>query len=159
MSTTGLIIALLLFLIGLAGTIIPGLPGAPLIWIGMLIYGYLEGFVHLTWTFYLFQGLAVAVICLLDYLASVWGVKRFGGSRFAVWGSIIGSILGLIILGPLGIILGPFLGAIVGELLSHKSIEQAVRAGWGTVIGFLGGLLLKLAVEAAMIAWFFLTVL
>ena len=149
----------MLFLIGLAGTVIPGLPGAPLILLGMLIYGYLESFVHLTWTFYLVQGLAVAIIFLLDYLANVWGVKRYGGSRAAVWGSIIGSILGLIFLGPLGIILGPFLGAVAGELLSHQSIKQAVRAGWGTVIGFLGGLFLKLAVEAAMIAWFFTTVI
>ena len=156
--STILIIASLFFLIGLAGTVIPGLPGSPLIFIGMLIYGYFEGFVKLTWTFYLLQGLAVAFIFLLDYLAGVWGVKRYGGSRVAVWGSIIGSILGLIILGPLGIIIGPFLGAITGELISHKSIGQAVRAGWGTVIGFLGGLFLKLAVEIAMIAWFFMTV-
>ena len=125
----------------------------------MLIYGYMEGFVHLTWTFYLFQGLAVAVIFILDYLAGVRGVKRYGGSKFAVWGSIIGSILGLIFLGPLGIILGPFLGAVAGELILHKPIKQAVLAGWGTVIGFLGGLFLKLAVEVAMIAWFFTTVI
>jgi uncharacterized protein YqgC (DUF456 family) len=159
LSTTGLILASLFFLFGLAGTFIPALPGAPLIFLGMLIYGYFDGFVHLNWTFYLLQGLAVIIVFLLDYLAGVWGVKRYGGSKIAVWGSIIGSIIGLIFLGPLGIILGPFLGAIAGELLMKKSAEQALRSGWGTVIGFLGGLMMKLTVEIAMIIWFFMVVL
>ncbi|WP_066634585.1 DUF456 domain-containing protein [Desulfolucanica intricata] len=159
MHTTGLIIASLLFILGLAGTTFPVLPGAILIWLGMLIYGFLEDFVHFTWTFYLFQGLAVIVVFLLDYAAGIWGVKYYGGSRSAIWGSILGAILGIILLGPLGIILGPFLGSIAGELLTCHSLNRAVRAGVGTLIGFLGGTILKLAIEIGMIVWFFMILL
>ncbi|BAF59604.1 Uncharacterized protein conserved in bacteria [Pelotomaculum thermopropionicum SI] len=124
----------------------------------MLIYGIFVNFSNLPWTFYAGQGLAVILIFLIDYLAGIWGVRRYGGSGAAVWGSLIGGLLGVILLGPFGLIFGPFIGAIAGELYHKSPLEKAFQVGIGTIIGLLGSTVLKLAVEAVMIAWFFIKV-
>jgi hypothetical protein len=155
MSIIGLIIAVFFFLAGIAGTILPALPGAIMIWLGMLVYGYIVDFHHLPWTFFLGQGLAVVLIFLIDYLAGIWGVRRYGGSAAAVWGGILGVLLGTVLLGPFGLIFGPFIGAVLGELYLKNPPEKAFQTGMGTLIGFLGGTVLKIAVEAVMISWFF----
>lgn len=148
-----------LFIVGVLGTILPALPGATMIWLGMLVYGFFVDFQNLPWTFYVGQGLAVALIFLIDYLAGIWGVKRYGGSREAVWGSVLGGLLGVLVLGPFGLIFGPFIGAVIGELYRKSSLNKALEVGIGTIIGFLGGSFIKLAIEAVMIIWFFMAVL
>jgi len=159
MSVAGMIIAVIFFTMGVLGTVLPALPGAPLIWLGMLIYGLFVKFHSLHWTFFLGQGLAVALIFLIDYLAGIWGVRRYGGSRAAVWGSVLGGLLGVLLLGYFGLIFGPFIGAVIGELYQKSPLEKAFQVGIGTLIGFFGGTVLKLSVEAVMIIWFFITVL
>lgn len=159
MSIAGMILAVVFFTIGVLGTILPALPGAPLIWLGMLIYGLFVDFQNLPLMFFIGQGLAVALIFLIDYLASIWGVKRYGGSREAVWGSVLGGLLGVIVLGPFGLIFGPFIGAVAGELYRKSALDKALEVGFGTLIGFLGGAVLKLAIEAVMIIWFFMAVI
>lgn len=154
MSIPGLIIAGIFFLAGIAGTFLPVLPGAPLIFIGMVIYGFFEQFANLTWQFFLGQAILMLFVFGVDYLSSVWGVKRYGGSKQAVYGSLVGAIVGLFIMGPLGIIIGPFLGAVGGELLAQRKANQAVRAGVGTLVGFLSGALIKLSIQVLMIIWF-----
>ena len=158
MSIIGLILAVVLFTVGFIGTILPALPGAPLFWLGMLVYGLFVKFNNLPWTFYLGQGLAVALIFFIDYLAGIWGVKRYGGSSAAVWGSVIGGILGVFLFGPLGLILGPFIGAAAGELYRKRSVDRAFQVGFGTILGFFGGTVLKLSVETVMIVWFFIQI-
>ena len=158
MSVFGVAVAILFFIAGLAGTVLPALPGAPLILVGMFLYGLIVDFTHLPWTFFLGQGLAVVLIFSIDYFAGAWGVSRYGGSKEAVWGSVIGGLLGLIIMGPFGLIFGPFIGAVAGELYLKNSLEKAIKVGIGTLIGFLGGVLLKLAIEIVMIVWFFVAV-
>jgi uncharacterized protein YqgC (DUF456 family) len=98
------------------------------------------------------------LIFLIDYIASAVGTKRFGGSKQAVWGAIIGTIPGLLFLGPLGIIIGPFLGAVIAELLRGTEIRQTNRVGLGTIIGILGGTVLKICIEVAMIIYFFIRI-
>jgi hypothetical protein len=158
MSIAGMIIAVVFFTVGVMGTVLPALPGAPLIWLGMLIYGFFVKFQNLPWTFYAAQGLAVVLIFLVDYLAGIWGARRYGGSRGAILGSILGGLLGVLLLGPFGLIFGPFIGAVAGELYQRSSLEKAFQVGFGTVIGFLGGTVLKLVVELIMIVWFFITI-
>jgi uncharacterized protein YqgC (DUF456 family) len=158
-SIGGMILAVVFFTIGVLGTILPALPGAPLIWLGMLIYGFFVKFQNLTLLFFIGQGLAVILIFLIDYLASIWGVRRYGGSREAVWGSILGGLLGIFVLGPFGLIFGPFAGAVAGELYRRSPLDKALEVGFGTLIGFLGGTFLKLAIEAVMIIWFFMAVI
>lgn len=158
MEVLGLIIAVLFFVAGLAGTFLPVLPGAPLIWLGMLIYGLMAGFENLSPGFFIAQALAVALVFFIDYAANAWGVRRHGGSSAAIMGSLIGLILGVILLGPLGIIFGPFVGAVAGDLVAQKPLASAVKSGVGTITGMIGGLAFKLVVEAGMIIWFFIAI-
>lgn len=155
MSTLGLIIAIILFLAGLAGTILPVLPGAPLILIGMVVYGLFAGFEHLPLYFFIGQALAVVLTFVVDYLSNAWGVRRFGGSKAAVWGGGLGLLCGAFILPPAGIVLGPFLGAFLAELIASGKSAHALRVGMGSFLGFIGGTAVKLGIEIAMIVWFF----
>lgn len=158
MAGTALILAIILFVAGLVGTVLPGLPGALLIYAGMVLYGILTAFSTLDTNFFLLQGLAVVIVFAVDFLSTAAGSRRFGGSRYAIGGAMIGTILGLVIFGPFGIILGPFLGAITAELLSGKKPQQAIRAGFGTLLGFLGGTVLKLIILIMMIITFFFAI-
>ncbi len=155
MSTTALIPTLILFMLGILGTVVPLLPGAALIWVGMLVYGFLTGFAGLDFTFYLLQGLAVFLLWGIDYLATALGTRYSGGSRGAIWGAALGLLLGLVTMGPAGIIFGPFIGALVGEMINGAPAEKALRSSLGALVGLLGGLVLKLSIEAVMIYWFF----
>jgi len=154
-AVIGMILAILLFILGLAGTVLPALPGAPLIWLGMLVYGLFTRFATLTFGFYVWQAVAVVVTLLIDYVATAYGTKRYGGSSAAIYGSIAGLIVGPFVLGPIGIVIGPFAGALGGELLKGTRGGDAFRAAFGTLIGILGGTLLKFAVEIGMIVGFF----
>ncbi|MFZ5597453.1 MAG: DUF456 domain-containing protein [Bacillota bacterium] len=158
MGILGIVIAILFFVVGIIGTILPALPGAVLIWAGMLLYGIITGFNNMSVWFFVWQGVAVVLIYFIDYAANAWGVKKFGGSRAAVWGSLAGVLLGVVFMGPLGIILGPFIGAVAGELIIQKPLAAALKSGMGSVIGLIGGLAFKLVIEAGMIIWFFVEV-
>jgi uncharacterized protein YqgC (DUF456 family) len=158
MELLALILAILFFLAGLAGTLLPALPGTPLILAGMLVYGIMTGFETLDFTFFLLQGIAMSLTYVTDYFATSIGTKKFGGSRMASWGSMIGLIIGTITLGPLGIVLGAFSGAVAAELLGGKKIEPAIKTGIGALIGFLGSTIVKMSISIAMIIWFFIRI-
>ncbi len=153
-----IIVALSLFGLGILGTFLPILPGAILIWLGMFIYGFLTNFENLSVGFYIIQGLATILVTAVDYIATAVGTKRFKGSKASIWGASLGLFVGVILMGPLGIIFGPFLGALGGEMLVSRSIEKSISASIGAVIGILGGLFVKLGIEAVMIVWFFIRI-
>ncbi len=157
MATLALVLAIILFIAGLAGTILPFLPGAILIYAGMLLYGFMTKFATLDASFFLLQALVLVLIFSVDYLASAAGTKRFGGSKQAAWGAIIGTILG-IFFGPLGIVIGPFIGAVGAEFLNRKDFNQALRVGVGTIVGILGGTIVKIGAELLMIVYFFMRI-
>lgn len=159
MSVTALVPTIILFVLGILGTVVPLLPGAALIWVGMLLYGLLTGFEGLSFTFYLLQGLAVFLFWGIDYIATAMGTRYSGGSRAAVWGAALGLLLGLVTMGPAGIIFGPFIGALLGEMINGTPVEKALRSSLGALVGLLGGLALKLIIEAVMIFWFFKKIL
>lgn len=160
MHVTGLIVASVMFVLGLIGTVLPILPGELMVFAGTVVYGFMAGFPPgLDFSFYLAMGLAALVVFVVDYVAVAWGTKKIGGSREAVLGSILGIFLGLLVFGPLGIIIGPFLGAFFGEYLKSKDSEASLKAAVGTPLGFLGGTALKLVVEILMIIWFFIVAL
>lgn len=137
-----LVIAFLLMLIGIIGCIVPGLPGTPISYIGLWIAQATDK-VDFSWQFMLIWGIVVIVITLLDYVVPAWGTKRYGGSKWGVWGSTIGVFVGLFF-GAAGVILGPLVGAILGELVSGKQLNDALKAGWGSFIGILFSTVLKL---------------
>ncbi|NLN07707.1 MAG: DUF456 domain-containing protein [Firmicutes bacterium] len=159
MAVFALLLAVVCFLLGLTGTVLPVLPGAILIYAGMLVYGLLTKFASLDATFFLLQGLALLLVFIIDFLAAAAGTRRFGGGKAAAWGAAVGTLAGVIFFGPLGLLAGPFLGAVVAEIIfGKKTADQAVRAGFGTLFGLVGGTFLKLFVEIVMIIYFFFTI-
>lgn len=149
----GLIAAFLLFLIGLVGTLLPVMPGATVIWSGMLVYGVITGFEAFGWTFLLGQALIALAVLGIDYLLTAMGSKYFGGSRAALWGAAGGLLVGVFFF-PVGLLVGPFLGAALADLIAKKNSNQAIKSGLGASIGFWTALPLKLIMEIVMITWF-----
>ncbi len=137
-----LIIAFLFMLIGIIGCIVPGLPGTPIAYVGMWIAQATER-VDFTWQTLLIWGIVTIVVSVLDYVIPAWGTKRYGGTRWGVWGSTIGVFVGLFF-GAAGVILGPLVGAIIGELMSGQEFSQALKAGWGSFVGIFFGTIIKL---------------
>ena len=137
-----LVIAFIFMLIGIIGCIVPGLPGTPIAYAGLWIAQITER-VDFSWQFLLGWGIVTVVISALDYIVPAWGTKRYGGTKWGVWGSTIGVFVGLFA-GPWGVILGPLVGAFIGELLGGKAAQEALRAGWGSFIGILFGTIIKL---------------
>lgn len=129
-------------LIGIIGCIIPGLPGTPVAYLGLLIAQATDR-VDFTWQFLLIWAIVTLVVQVLDYVVPAWGTKRYGGTRYGVWGSTIGVFAGLFF-GAAGVIIGPLVGAILGELIGGKDAAQALRAGWGSFLGILCGTVIKL---------------
>ncbi|KWW31608.1 MAG: hypothetical protein AUK63_302 [bacterium P3] len=143
-----IVLAILLALTGLLGAVVPGLPGPPIAWLALLMIQLSSAADHAPW-FIVVMALAAALVTVLDYVVPSWGAKRYGGSKAGVWGCNIGlvvSLLGLP-LGPqglVGVFFWPFLGAWVGELAAGKSSQTALRAAWGTFLGMLSGIFIKL---------------
>lgn len=143
---------------GLIGTVFPALPGTVLILVGFVTYGLITEFDSLSSWFFVGQAVLVALSYLIEFLATAFGVKMFGGSKAAAWGAVLGSLL-VFVLGPIGIIVGPLLGAIVGELIMGEQIKQALHSGFGSFLGFMGGVIANLIISGLMIAWFVLEIL
>ena len=153
MTTILRILAVLLVIVGIAGIILPALPGVVLVFIGLLLAAWADGFQAIGWlTISLLAGLMVLAL-ITDVLATTLGVKRVGASRWAVIGSVIGTIAGLLF-GLVGIIIGPFIGAAAGEYYARRDVVQAGRAGLGTWAGIILGTAVKLALAFSMIALF-----
>lgn len=149
------ILSAILTLVGLAGLLLPMLPGAPLLFLGLLFGAWAEDFHYVGfWTLLILAGMA-ALTYVVEFVASALGVNRFGGSRRAMAGAVVGGIVGLF-LGVPGILLGPFIGAVIGELSLQRSVDQASRAGFGTVVGLAIGMAGKLAIGIAMVGFFLL---
>ncbi len=148
-----IIVAFLFFLVGLAGTLLPVLPGPLTIWLGMLVYGIIAGFDDIGVFFLVVQALLALGVMGVDYLFAAMGSRYFGGSKAGLWGAAIGLLIGLFFF-PYGLLLGPFLGAVLAELIFKSKTDRAVRSGFGASLGIFGALPIKLALEAVMIAWF-----
>lgn len=148
-----LIFAAILTAGGLAGLLLPVIPGAPLLFLGLFFGAWAEDFRHIgIGTLLILAGMA-ALTYLVEFAASILGVRKYGGSRRAMVGAALGGIVGLF-LGVPGILLGPFVGAVIGELSLQRSLDQASRAGFGTVVGLAVGVAGKLAIGIAMLGLF-----
>jgi uncharacterized protein len=147
------LLAILLIAAGLAAIVLPVLPGAPLLFAGLLLAAWAENFSYVgLWTLVTLAVLALATYGV-DFWATMFGVKKFGASRRAVIGAVIGSIVG-VFLGIPGVLFGPFIGAVIGELLAQRNLTAATRAGMGATVGLVLGAALKLALAFAMIGIF-----
>ncbi|MFN3639798.1 MAG: DUF456 domain-containing protein [Flavobacterium sp.] len=153
-----LLLSLLLLLVGLVGSMLPLLPGPPISWFGILL-------LYLTFGVPFHHGMVwgslvvTIVVSVLDYVIPSIGTKRFGGTRFGVWGTNIGLLIGLFF-PPLGIIIGPFVGALVGEFIhDSRDVRRAFKAAVGAFMGFMASTFLKLILCLAFLGLFVVKVI
>ena len=147
------LLALILVLVGIAGLVLPGLPGAPILFAGLFAAAAAEDFSRVgSWTL-VALGVMAALTYAVDFGATALGAKRFGASRRAVIGAALGMLAGLF-LGLVGILVGPFVGAVLGELSKRRSLPEASRAGFGATLGLAIGAAAKLALAFSMLGLF-----
>lgn len=157
METAIIILAILAGVIGLAGSILPGLPGTPVSWVGMLLL-YIWGTgtngagEPMSLTTLIIWGVVVVAVSVIDYVVPMYFTKLTGGSKYAERGAMIGLVAG-IILTPVGMILGSFLGAFLAEIYwGKKTGEEALKAAVGSFLGFITGTGIK-TIAACLILW------
>jgi len=148
-----MILAVLLVLVGIGGLILPALPGAPIVFAGLFLAAWAEGFEYVGTGTLVVLGLLAALTYVADFVASAFGAKKFGASNKAMIGATIGAIVGLFF-GLPGILLGPFAGAVVAEYTVRRDLEHASRVGLGTWIGMVFGAAVKLALIFTMLGVF-----
>ncbi len=147
-----LIIGIVFMIMGIIGCLVPVLPGPPISYLGIILL-HLSRFGQFSQTTLIILGIVAIVVTILDYIVPLWGTKRFGGSKYGIRGATVGLIIGLF-LGPMGIIIGPFIGAVVGEMIFKDDMPYALKAGFGSLLGFLTGIGLKLAASFVMTFYF-----
>lgn len=153
-------IIIVLFAMAFIGLVYPIIPGLLFLVLGYIAYGFFFTFNDLSILFWIIQGLFIILLLIADYLGNLLGVKKFGGSKVAEWGSTIGLIIGPFVIPVAGIILGPFIGAILAELLiKRKPVKEAFIVGIGSVLGFLSSTIVKLIIQIVMIVHFFIVIL
>jgi uncharacterized protein YqgC (DUF456 family) len=147
------VVVALLILAGLAGTVVPMLPGTPLILAGILLHAIATGFTPIGYGRLAVLAVLAVVGAVLGHVAAAAGVRRAGGSGWAVAGALVGAVVGLFT-APLGLLVGPLLGAIAGEILRTRRLHGSVRAGVGAAVGVVLGAAAQAAVACVMVALF-----
>lgn len=147
------LLAGLLILVGLAGLVLPVLPGIPLVYAGLILLAWAEDFVYVGWVTLSVLGLLTLLSYGIDFLATAMGAKKYGASPRAVAGAAVGALVG-VFFGLVGIILGPLLGAMAGEFSRRATFRTATQAGLGATLGLLFGALLKIALAFTMLGVF-----
>jgi uncharacterized protein YqgC (DUF456 family) len=144
------LLAALVVVVGLAGTVLPMLPGVPLVFAGLLLAAWVDGFAHVGWPLLLVLALLTLLSLVVDVAASSLGAKGAGAGRAAMLGAAVGTLVGLFF-GLAGLVIGPFLGAAAGQFLVRQNVTEAGRAGVGAWVGFVLGSLAKLALGLVMV--------
>jgi uncharacterized protein YqgC (DUF456 family) len=158
----GVIAALLFVVIGLLGTLLPFLPGTPMIFAGALLYGLSTGFGNVNARTLIALGVMAALSSILQYLASSYGAKKLGSTNWGVFGAFLGMILAVIIPTPLGLfnlVVFPFVFAFIFELVATSSVKKSLKAGLGGMIGVFGGIFMQLMIGLAMTVILFIAIL
>jgi|TARA_B100000959_G_scaffold277752_1_gene334863 uncharacterized protein YqgC (DUF456 family) len=140
------IIVIFLLIIGIIGSFVPAIPGPPISY-GALLLSHFYVYPVSNEDFLWLMAVVVISVTIFDFWVQVYGVKKFGGSKKAINGSIIGLIIGLIFLPGIGIILGPFIGAFIGAKMEDPDVNKALKIALGALAGFMVGTLLKLSVS------------
>ncbi|HEX2394277.1 MAG TPA: DUF456 domain-containing protein [Bacteroidales bacterium] len=163
-----IILGAICILVGIVGSILPGLPGPPLSYLGILLIHWTR-FAQFSGKFLVTWAIIVLIVAVLDYVVPVWGTKKYGGTTAGVRGSTIGLIIGVILLPMLGIVLGPFgifgilggpfIGAWIGERSAGQDQKRALRAAFGSFVGFLAGTIMKIAVSMVLAFYYFKVVI
>jgi hypothetical protein len=147
------LLVVVLVVVGIAGTVLPALPGVTLVFAGLLLAAWVDGFEKVGWLPLVVLCLLTALSFVVDFAATALGAKRVGATRLAVVGAFVGTVAGFF-LGLPGLILGPFVGATVGELISNRDLGRAGKVGLGTWVGMVFGTAAKLALAFSMLGIF-----
>jgi len=154
METTLLLaLAVIVIVIGMAGTVVPLIPGIPMVFGGLLLAAWAEGFLRVGAWPLVAIGVLAALSLGIDLIATLLGAKKVGASPQALVGATIGGIVG-IFLGIPGLLLGPFIGAVAGEFYARRHLGQAGKVGLGTWLGLIFGAIAKIVVGFLMIGIF-----
>jgi hypothetical protein len=154
LETIAIICGAILVFLGIAGCVLPILPGPVLSFLGLLLLALLNHFSPpLTPTLVIVMAILTVAVTIGDYIIPLWGAKRYGATKWGIWGSVIGMAIG-IFFSPLGMLLGALIGAVTVEWLVQKERSKALKAGWGVFIGGLAGTALKLGVSGMMAYYF-----
>ena len=145
--------ASIFFVLGVIGSFLPVLPGPLTSWVGLLIL-HLTDAIPMNWTFLIITLLFAIFIWFLDYIIPAIGTKRFGGSKYGMIGTSLGLIVGLLSPIPFGIIIGPFVGALIGELINKSDSQTAIKAAFGSFLGFLTSTFIKFIVAIIYLGLF-----
>lgn len=148
-----LLVAILLIAIGIAGTVLPMLPGVPLVFAGLLLIAWSGEFAQVGIFTMCIIGVVALLAWVVDFVASIATAKKVGASKYALWGAGIGAVLG-IAGGIAGLIIGPAIGAIIGELIAHKDTTRATTVGIAAGLGFVLALVVKILLTLTMLAIF-----
>ncbi|MDR0969166.1 MAG: DUF456 domain-containing protein [Lentimicrobiaceae bacterium] len=148
--------AAILLVVGFVGCIIPVIPGLPLCYAGLLLLSF-SMHVDISLTFLVLWAVVVIAIQVLDFYLPVWGTKKYGGTKYGMWGSTIGLIAGMFF-SPIVMIIGAFAGAFIGEKLANKDNKTALKAAFGSFMGLLLGTVIKLAIAIYMIGYYCIAV-
>jgi len=137
------LIGFLLVISGIAGCIFPVVPGIVLSYCALILLLYINKWKPFSTVFLVIWGIIVLIITALDYIVPKLTSKKYGASKFGVWGSVIGMIIGLSFLSLIGLIIGSFVGAVIGEIIYSKNKKSAIKAGAGVFVGTIFGIILK----------------
>lgn len=152
------LIVLLLFGLSFVALIYPVLPSVTAVWAGFLIYHFFINSGELTTFFWIVMVILTIILTLADIFASSLSVKKYGGSSVGEKGAALSVIVGSFIFPPFGIIILPFIVVLILEMRQGRSIQESLRASFGSVVGFLTGQLAEATIQLAMIIWFFFTI-
>lgn len=147
------VLAVFIIVVGVIGTLVPGVPGVLVVFGGMLLGAWIDGFRRIGWITLTVLAVLTALALLADVLGGVLGAKRVGASRLALLGAAIGSVVGLFY-GFVGALIAPFFGAAAGELITRGRLAQAARVGVGTAIGFALTMVARVIIVLAMLIVF-----
>lgn len=147
------VLAVALIVVGVVGTFLPVLPGAALVFGGMLLGAWIDGFQRVGWITLVILGVLTLLVFVVDIVSGLLGAKRVGASKLAIAGAAIGTVVGMFF-GLVGILVAPFVGAVVGEVIARGQLAPAARVGFATWIGMVAGALAKFAIVLAMVGVF-----
>jgi hypothetical protein len=155
METVALaVLCSVLMLVGLAGVVLPILPGILVAWLGLFVFAIGTGFERISVAAVVVFFVLTVFTLALDFAAPMLGARKYKASKFGVLGAFLGFLIGLFVFGPLGIVLGPFVGALAGELIAKKDARRALKPAFGAFVGFIAGALVKIIVIFIMIGFF-----
>lgn len=154
-----IILGFILITAGIIGCVLPIIPGPPLTYIALIMVSLAYRWEAFSATFLIVMGVITVVVTAMDYVMPLFTAKKFGASKYGIWGSILGMIAGLILFPPFGLLIGAFLGAVAAELIFNEDMKKSLKAGLGVFIGTILSIFMKLGASGVMVFYFIKAVL